>query len=102
MVITVFRSRLREEHADEFHVLADRMLRLATTMSGFVSYKSFASKDGERCSIIVFDSPEHLRAWREHPEHRQAQQLGRDRFYAEYSLAVAELEHQAQFRHDPP
>jgi hypothetical protein len=65
------------------------------------SYKSFASGDGERCSIIEFDSSEHLRAWREHPEHRQAQQLGRERFYAEYSLYVAEPEHEAHFRHEP-
>jgi heme-degrading monooxygenase HmoA len=101
MVITVFRSRLRQDHAHEFHVLANRMLTLARTMPGFVSYKSFASDDGERCSIIVFESPEHLRAWREHPEHRQAQELGRERFYAEYSLHVAELAHQGHFRHEP-
>src|SRR5215831_3635544 len=101
MVITIFRSRLRQDHADEFRVLADRMLALAKEMPGFLSYKSFASDDGERCSIIEFDSLEHLRAWREHPDHRQAQRLGRERFYAEYSLYVAEPAHGAHFRHEP-
>jgi heme-degrading monooxygenase HmoA len=101
MVITVFRSRLRQDYAEEFHALADRMLTLAKTMRGFVSYKSFASEDGERCSIIEFDSLEHLRAWREHPQHRQAQELGRERFYAEYSLYVAEPQHESHFRHEP-
>ncbi len=101
MVITLFRSRLREEHVDEFSVLASKMLALAKTMPGFLSYKSFTSEDGERCSIIEFDSPEHLRAWREHPQHRHAQQLGRERFYAEYSLCVAEPEHETHFRHEP-
>ena len=101
MVVTVFRSRLREDHAHEFRVLADRMLALAKTMPGFVSYKSFTSEDGERCSIIEFESLPHLRAWREHPEHREAQRLGRERFYAEYSLHVAEPDHETHFEHEP-
>lgn len=101
MVITVFRSRLRPDHAEKFHLLADRMLTLARAMPGFASYKSFASEDGERCSIIEFGSREHLRAWRELPERRQAQQPGRERFYAEYFLYVAEPEHQAHFSHEP-
>lgn len=100
MVITVFRSRLRPDHAAEFRAVADRMLALAKTMPGFLSYKSFASEDGERCNIIEFDSPEHLGAWRDHPQHRQAQQLGRERFYAEYALYVGEPEHEAHFRHE--
>jgi len=101
MVMTVFRSRLRQEHAAEFQALADRMLTLARAMPGFVSYKSFKSEDGERCSTIEFDTPRHLRAWREHPQHREAQQLGRERFYAEYSLHVGEMERHADFKREP-
>jgi len=81
IVITVFHSRLRQDHADDFHTLANRKLTLAKTMRGFVSYRSFASEDAERCSVIEFDSPEHLRAWprliavfvrfaEDHPERR--------------------------------
>ncbi len=90
MVITIFRSRLRREHESEFHELADRMLELAESMPGFRSYKVFSAADGERCSIIEFDSHEHLRAWREHPEHRKAQGLGRERYYQHYTLQVTE------------
>lgn len=97
MVITVFRSRLRSEHAEEFQALADEMLELARAMPGFLSYKLYTAEDGERCSIIEFESPEHLRAWREHPEHRQAQQLGRKRFFQEYSLHVAETTRESRF-----
>jgi len=75
------------------------MLALAQAMPGFISYKSFLAEDGERCSVIEFESHEHLRAWREHPDHRTAQALGRERFYAEYSLYVAEPEREAHFSH---
>ena len=98
MVVTVFRSRLRAEHADEFQRVADRMAEIARSMPGFISYKVFAAADGERCSIIEFESPELLQAWREQPEHREAQRLGRERFYEEYTLWVGEPARESRFK----
>ncbi len=74
------------------------MLEIAQSMPGFISYKVYVSEDGERCSIIEFDSHENLRAWREHPDHRAAQRLGRERYYQEYSLHVAEPQRESLFR----
>ena len=90
MVVAIFRSRLRPEHAEEFGALAPKILDLASSMPGFRSYKSFTADDAERVSIIEFESLQHLEAWRDHPEHRKAQQLGRARFYAEYELQICE------------
>jgi heme-degrading monooxygenase HmoA len=98
VVITIFRSRLRPENADEFGELAARMLELAEAMPGFISYKLYTSEDGERCSIIEFESPEHLLAWREHPQHREAQQIGRERYYEEYTLHVGEPTRESRFQ----
>ena len=101
MIMTIFRSRLRPENAAEFQTLANRMLEIAKAMPGFISYTSFVSQDGERCSVIEFDSADHLQAWRDQPEHRRAQQLGRERYYAEYSLYVAEPQRENHFRYEP-
>jgi len=60
-------------------------------MPGFVDFKSFEADDGERVSIITFESVETQRAWRDDPEHQAAQQMGRDRFYASYDISVAEV-----------
>lgn len=90
MVLVVFRSRLRAEAREEFGELAAELLETARAMPGFVSYTSFTADDGERCSVIEFQTPEQLQAWREHPRHRAAQALGRERFYQEYTLHVAE------------
>jgi heme-degrading monooxygenase HmoA len=57
-------------------------------MPGFVSYKDFTAGDGESVSIVEFDSPQTLAAWREHPEHKIAQQRARDEFFAEYRISV--------------
>jgi len=90
-VLTVFRSRLREENVDEYRATAVRMEELARAMPGFLEFKQFTADDGERVSIIVFDSSEHQAAWRHHPEHVEAQRLGRDEFYASYDITVSDV-----------
>jgi heme-degrading monooxygenase HmoA len=90
-IVTIFRSRLRPESASEYHETAERILELARTMPGFVDFKSFEADDGERVSVVTFASAQTHKAWRDHPEHRAAQQLGRDRFYASYDISVSEV-----------
>jgi len=90
-LITVFRSRLRPESESEYHETAQHMESLARAMPGFVDFKTFVADDGERVSIITFSSPETQRAWRDHPEHRRAQQRGRDRFYVSFDITVGEV-----------
>jgi heme-degrading monooxygenase HmoA len=91
MVVTIFRSRLRDEHAQPYYEMAARMRTLAQNMPGFISFKTFQAEDGERVSIVEFESEETLRVWREHPEHRQAQELGRTRFYTEFQIQVCSI-----------
>ncbi len=97
--VTVFRSRLRFEAGSlGYAELAARMEERARHMPGFLDFKTFQAADGERVSIIVFDSLEHQNAWRDDPEHRQAQRKGRDSFYEEYTISVCEERHRRSFR----
>jgi heme-degrading monooxygenase HmoA len=88
VVITLFRSRLRPGDHAEYERWGRRMAELAAEQPGFVSFKTFAADDGERISIIEFASEATQAAWHEHPEHREAQRLGRERFYSEFELVV--------------
>jgi heme-degrading monooxygenase HmoA len=98
MVISVFRSRLRPENAAEFQELAGEMMKLAESMPGFISYKVYTAEDGERCSIVEFESHEDLLRWRNLPEHRKAQQVGRERYYEQYTLHVTDPVRGSRFR----
>jgi heme-degrading monooxygenase HmoA len=99
MVMTIFRSRLRAENSEEFNALAAEMLERAEAMPGFISYKVYVAEDGERCSIVEFESHDELLAWRNLPEHRSAQQTGRERYYQEYTLHVVEPVRESRFSH---
>lgn len=89
MFVIVFRSKLRPGvDPSPLEPVGIRMYELACAMPGFLSYKDFAAADGESASIVEFESLETLKAWRDHPEHVAAQQLGRDHYFAEYRIQV--------------
>lgn len=90
MIVTIFRSRLGPEHEHEYHECADRTEALGRAMPGFVSIKTYYVSDGERVSIVEFESAETHEAWRNHPEHMEAQRLGREKFYSEFRIQVLE------------
>lgn len=98
MIVTIFRSRLRPEHEKEYHEWADRMESLARSMPGFVSIKTFYARDGERVSIVEFETAETHEAWRNHPEHKEAQRLGREKFYSEFKIQVLDNPRGYSFR----
>lgn len=88
MVITIFRSCLRPEHNEEYARWAAKIHAIAVQMPGFISIKTFTAEDGERVSIVEFESEETMLAWRNQPDHKQAQELGRKLFYSEYHIQV--------------
>lgn len=98
-ILTVFRNRLRPEHRPEYADMSVRMSELASSMPGFVDAKTFTADDGERVTVVTFADLEAHRAWRDHPEHREAQRAGVDRFYAEYGIQVATVFYAHAFEH---
>ncbi len=90
-ILTVFRSRLRPGVTAEYEPLAQRMLELARSMPGFVSFDTYGRDTAERVSIIVFADAASHAAWRSHPEHRRAQEAGRRRLYEFYEIQVCRL-----------
>jgi hypothetical protein len=64
--------------------------------------KTFTADDGERVTVVTFEDAESHRAWRDHPEHREAQRAGIDRFYTEYSIQVGTITYDHRFVRDQP
>ena len=89
MVITIFRSRLQPEYREEYERWGKRVHDIAVKMPGFISIKTFTAEDGERVSIVEFESEETMFAWRNQPDHKQAQELGRKLFYSDITFRFA-------------
>jgi heme-degrading monooxygenase HmoA len=101
VVIVVFRSRIRSD-ADLAGIedVALRMQQIASSMPGFISYKEFRADDKETVALVEFDSHEHLLAWRNHPEHRDAQEQGRIRVFESYDIVVCDQVRRYSFTRD--
>lgn len=97
MIVTVFRSRLMPSVREDYVTLVDRMIEIASGMPGYISHKGFFAEDGERCTIVEFETEEAQRAWRMHPEHRDAQKKAREIYYETYSVQVCEVKREAKF-----
>ena len=100
MVITVFRSRVKSEAEEEYARWAARMGELARQMPGYISHKGFVAEDGERVTIVEFESEQTQRAWSMHPEHVEAKKKGRTRFYVEYRIQVCKVQRDSVFPND--
>lgn len=76
---------------EEYSAVASRMSALAQEMPGYRSHKTFTADDGERVTIVEFETMEAQRAWRENAEHVEAMRRGRESFYSEVRVQVCEV-----------
>ncbi len=97
MVVVLFRSRLTSAAGEDYSQMAEEMLSTAKEMPGFVEFKSFTAEDGERLSVVWWQDHETMAAWRNHPRHRVAQHNGRDKWYENYKIEIADVVRQTAF-----
>jgi heme-degrading monooxygenase HmoA len=97
MIVTVFRSRVKPEAQQEYAGWAARMSELARQMPGYISHKGFVAEDGERVTIVEFESEEAQRAWSTQREHVEAKKKGRSSFYSEYRIQICTVQRDSSF-----
>ena len=91
MIVTIFRSRLNPGVLNDYGPMAKRMSELAQIVPGYISHKGFVADDGERVTIVEFETEEALREWRIHPEHATAKRQGIASFFSEYKFQICNV-----------
>ena len=74
MIVTIFRSRLLPEAVDEYMPVAKRMSDLAKAMPGYIDHKGFVAEDGERLTVVEFDSGRELAGLGHSPRARRGKE----------------------------
>jgi heme-degrading monooxygenase HmoA len=87
----IFSSR-RTAGDEGYEQMAARMVELAAQQPGFLGAESARSADGFGITVSYWRSEADIAAWRQHAEHRLAQEGGRARWYEHYELRVARVE----------
>ena len=89
-VAVIFSSTRTFEFDEEYSHWATRMNDLVDTHPGFISMVS-ARDPKTRVGITVsyFKDEESVKNWKSVHEHLEAQKLGKEKFYSEYSVKIA-------------
>lgn len=87
--IAVIFSSQRTPGDDGYAAMAQRMLDLAADQPGFLGIESARGADGFGLTVSYWSNAEAVAAWRQHLEHLQAQQAGRERWYEHFELRIA-------------
>ena len=92
MFVVIFRSRRTDDNDALYAEWAQRMNQAVTKIDGYISHVGYRDRETrEGVTIAYFETEEAIRTWREFPEHLEAQELGRQSFYENYSVEVAEV-----------
>jgi heme-degrading monooxygenase HmoA len=97
MILTIFRSRLNQGIDAEYQEQVESTAPLAEQSPGFLGHKMFTAEDGERITVVEFESMEAQRAWSLTKEHKEAAKLGRKHFYAEYKIQICSVLRESSF-----
>jgi heme-degrading monooxygenase HmoA len=79
--------------------MAAQMRELALTQFGCLDFTA-ATEGDQEIAVSYWPDEASIRAWKQHTDHLAAQRLGRERWYAAYSVEVAEVTR--QYRHPTP
>lgn len=80
------------ETDDGYGAMAERMVELASGQPGFLGIESARDAGGFGITVSYWRSPADIAAWKADAEHREAQRLGRERWYGHFELRVAKVE----------
>lgn len=90
MLIVIFRATLKQVDA-EYSEMAQRLRDLALKEFGCLEFHAVCEGNQE-VALSWWPDAESIHRWRKHPEHARAQQLGREKWYASYSVEIARSE----------
>ncbi len=89
MFVVIFRAQAKALDA-EYSAMAAQMRQLALTQFGCLDFTAVTEGDQE-VALSYWPDEARIRAWKQHADHPMAQRLGRERWYASYSVEVAEI-----------
>lgn len=89
MYAVIFKASIAK-FDDEYVRTAERLKELAFTKYGCQDFVSVTQGD-EEIAISYWSSMQQIREWKNDPEHKRAQALGREKWYRSFSVEICEI-----------
>lgn len=95
MYAVIFRARTADVD-DEYARVAASLREMAMTSFGCLEFVS-ATENGQEIAISYWPSEASIVRWKAHADHLAAQWLGREKWYASYTVQVVEIRREYRF-----
>jgi len=83
-------TSLKKAHTPDYSVMAQRMVELAKTQSGFIGIESARQEIG--ITVSYWESIEAIKNWKQKAEHLIAQKKGKYDWYSYYKVRICKVE----------
>lgn len=89
MYVVIFQATIKSMD-EEYVATAAKLRELALSEFGCTRFES--TTEGEKeIALSYWPSIKHIKAWKNHPDHINAQELGKSVWYASYNVQIAKL-----------
>jgi len=92
VIFSSTKRNLDEEARHAYKETAERMIELASSISGYIGVEGAYQTDGFGITVSYWENEEAIKKWRDHGEHEHARNRGKSEWYQNYSLRVAKVE----------
>lgn len=90
MFVVIFRATARALDAD-YAAMAAQLRELALTQFGCLEFVA-VTEGSQEVALSYWPDEVGIRAWKQQADHLMAQQLGRERWYSDYRVEVAQVQ----------
>ncbi len=85
-------TSLQSADTQGYSQMADKMLKLAAQQDGFLGVESAREELG--ITVSYWSNLASIKRWKSDAEHLKAQKLGHEKWYSEFSVRIAKVEHE--------
>ncbi|NVJ93248.1 MAG: antibiotic biosynthesis monooxygenase [Methylocystaceae bacterium] len=89
----IFVNQRSKEDAEGYGITAERMVELAQKEEGYLGIESVRDDSGKGITVSYWQSLDSIQQWKNNVEHIQARKQGKDKWYNDYQLQIAKVEH---------
>lgn len=94
MFVVIFKAEIAQLDS-EYSQTAQQLRQKAFADYGCLKFESYTENEQE-IALSYWTDLASIQRWQQDPEHQIAQQIGRERWYKNYSIEICELQRQYQ------
>lgn len=94
MFVVIFKAEIAQLD-EEYSQTAQQLRQQAFSEYGCLKFESY-TENGQELALSYWSDLESIQRWQQDSKHRLAQQIGRERWYKNYSVEICELQRQYQ------